>query len=412
MRILVLSNLYPPHFIGGYELGCRDIVEALRKRGHEVLVLTSMYGVGSPQSDALVHRTLETKIGKAAPKSSMHAIFDLLKLESVNQKRLSVACNSFKPDVVYAWNMYGISNTLILRAQELELPISIFVSDQWLSQWRHQSILKQWKLGASHSNVETRLKLLRFALGMTGLIPSQLQLDMSHAQFCSEFLRDSIIEDKERVAKALIIHWNVDTTRFRPDENRITGGKFIYSGQLIPDKGVHIALEAFCKAITCNQSLDATFTIAGGTTDKAYVAGLKEIPKRYGLEKKVKFIGKVARETLPEIYREHDILLFPSLWDEPFSIALLEGMASGLAVVGTMTGGTPEILQDGINGLTYPKESVDECAAQIERLLNSPELHRTISRNAVLTVREKFAFPRMIDLIEADLESAVKKVSL
>ena len=46
MRILVVSNLYPPHIIGGYELGCRDIVEALKRRGHELLVLTSDYGIG------------------------------------------------------------------------------------------------------------------------------------------------------------------------------------------------------------------------------------------------------------------------------------------------------------------------------------------------------------------------------
>lgn len=41
MRILVLSNLYPPDFLGGYELGCRQAAEALAAAGHDVLVLTS-----------------------------------------------------------------------------------------------------------------------------------------------------------------------------------------------------------------------------------------------------------------------------------------------------------------------------------------------------------------------------------
>ena len=41
MKILVVSNLYPPDFIGGYELGCRQAVDVLRDRGHEVRVLTS-----------------------------------------------------------------------------------------------------------------------------------------------------------------------------------------------------------------------------------------------------------------------------------------------------------------------------------------------------------------------------------
>ena len=38
MKILVITNLYPPHFVGGYELGCRDVVEQLRRRGHTVWV--------------------------------------------------------------------------------------------------------------------------------------------------------------------------------------------------------------------------------------------------------------------------------------------------------------------------------------------------------------------------------------
>ena len=123
----------------------------------------------------------------------------------------------------------------------------------------------------------------------------------------------------------------------------------------------------------------------------------------------MKFIGKVSREALAQIYREHDILLFPSIWDEPFSIALLEGMASGLAVVGTMTGGTPEILLDEVNALTYAKENADECAAQIERLFDSQELRISLSNAALRTIQERFAFPRMVDLIEADLELAVSR---
>ena len=50
LRICVVTNYYPPHFIGGYELGCRDIVEALKRRGHQVRVLTSTYKVDQPQT--------------------------------------------------------------------------------------------------------------------------------------------------------------------------------------------------------------------------------------------------------------------------------------------------------------------------------------------------------------------------
>ena len=409
MRILALSNLYPPHVIGGYELGCRDVVETLRKRGHEVHVLTSMYGIGHPESSDHVDRTLETRIGKRPPSNRLQGIGDTIKLESTNQRLFFAAVKKFKPDVVYGWNMDGISITLILFAQELGIPVSLFISDHWLIVWRQQSILNLWRLTTPDSELNLPRKLGRAALTMTGLMPYQLNLDLSHAQFCSDFLRNEITEDRDLVSNALIAHWNVDTTLFYPDYDRPSGKKAVYCGQLSPHKGVHIALEAYCKAVSRGGASDAELTIAGGALDESYLASLKEIPQKYGINSGVKFIGKVSREALAQIYREHDILLFPSIWDEPFSIALLEGMASGLAVVGTMTGGTPEILLDEVNALTYAKENVDECAAQIERLFDSQELRISLSNAALKAIQERFAFPRMVDLIEADLELAVSR---
>ncbi|MFQ5772284.1 MAG: hypothetical protein ACE5HX_17245, partial [bacterium] len=63
MRILVISNLYPPYFVGGYELGCRDVVDGLKARGHHVKVLTSTYGVNKPEHDSEVYRWLQSDLG-------------------------------------------------------------------------------------------------------------------------------------------------------------------------------------------------------------------------------------------------------------------------------------------------------------------------------------------------------------
>ena len=65
MRILVISNLYPPHGLGGYEERCKVCVDALRQRGHEVAVLTSSYGHDPEQPqqpEEGVHREL-TPVG-------------------------------------------------------------------------------------------------------------------------------------------------------------------------------------------------------------------------------------------------------------------------------------------------------------------------------------------------------------
>ena len=87
-----------------------------------------------------------------------------------------------------------------------------------------------------------------------------------------------------------------------------------------------------------------------------YDKEIELLVRSLGLERSVRFTGLIPRERLPEIYKQHGTLIFPSVWDEPFSITLLEAMSSGLAVVGTTTGGSAELLADGVNALTFPRQ--------------------------------------------------------
>src|SRR5205085_6074311 len=102
MRILVLSNFYPPHFIGGYELGCREVVEGLRVRGHELFVLTSDYGVSTnttPEPNLL----RRFRLGKYPEQAR-------LKVRAVGRHNLDEfrkAVASFQPDIIYAWKLHS-----------------------------------------------------------------------------------------------------------------------------------------------------------------------------------------------------------------------------------------------------------------------------------------------------------------
>src|SRR3954471_8860223 len=59
MKILVINNLYPPHYVGGYELHCEQVTEGLRARGHEIQVLTSDFTSDRPDvPQPHVHRAL------------------------------------------------------------------------------------------------------------------------------------------------------------------------------------------------------------------------------------------------------------------------------------------------------------------------------------------------------------------
>ena len=128
MRILVLSNLYPPDFIGGYELACAQVVDALRARGHEVQVLTARPRtlVDDPSH---VHRRFELADEWQAAATRTHAVsFRIHETQSrlisaYNVYVLSEFLEEFLPDVVYVNNLVGLGGLgLIGCLQYLDAP--------------------------------------------------------------------------------------------------------------------------------------------------------------------------------------------------------------------------------------------------------------------------------------------------
>ncbi|MFL6415943.1 MAG: hypothetical protein ACJ74Y_09775, partial [Bryobacteraceae bacterium] len=101
MKVLVISNFYPPHYVGGYELACAEVVEFLQRRGAEVLVLTQR---GLP-STKLVHRVLRffqpaaTAGERKSLRNVRNAYFDLQ-----NRRVVQAACHRFQPDAVLVFN--------------------------------------------------------------------------------------------------------------------------------------------------------------------------------------------------------------------------------------------------------------------------------------------------------------------
>lgn len=90
--------------------------------------------------------------------------------------------------------------------------------------------------------------------------------------------------------------------------------------------------------------------------------------------------GHVGRPALPGVLRQAQIHVVPSRWDEPFGLTTVEGMASGLAVVGSNTGGTPEIIGD--DGFLFARDNADELAGQLESLVCNALLRSDYAKRA------------------------------
>lgn len=396
MNILVVNNLYPPSYIGGYELGCCEAVEALRNAGHEVIVLTSTYPDGISRVEGHVHRRLTILFGHALVRK-------VIIKEAINQFVFRQTCLNVRPDVVFFWKLTDLSMVLIPIAHDLGVTTCYYVFDHWIARWKDD----RW------SQIQHRLMSLDSRLFLKKLWESRVfppkKLIVENAFFASEYLKKITENVTGPIKNAEVVPWGVDTARFKVSPFRKEWGpnRVLYVGQIVQHKGVHIAIEGFSIACQKVQS-DLNLTVVGDLEQSpAYVLELKKLVKKLAIEKNVTFTGKVERNCLPEIYADHDILIFSSLWDEPFGLTPLEAMGSGLVVVGTGTGGSAETLIDEYNALLYQAEKPMSCADKIISLIENVQFFAFIRNNAIGSVIQYYSLSKATKRIEALLLKVV-----
>lgn len=107
--------------------------------------------------------------------------------------------------------------------------------------------------------------------------------------------------------------------------------------------------------------------------------------------------GWVDQEQLPALYREMDIVTVPSVWIEPFGITALEGMASGLPVVASRTGGLAQTIVDGETGIHVKPENANELAAALRKLIADPSLRARMGQAGRRRVETRYTWDTLID---------------
>jgi len=225
---------------------------------------------------------------------------------------------------------------------------------------------------------------------------------------CSEHVRRHLVE---RVglppAKVAVVYNGVDTEAFSPaggdDPERAAvraalgigaDEKVIGTvGHLTRQKGQATLIGAVA-AVVGREPL-ARLVIAGrGPLRKR----LEAVAAEYGIAEKVRFAGAVG--DVGRLLKGLDVFAFPSLW-EGFGIALAEGMATGLPVVASRTGGITEIVEDEVSGLLVPPGDRRRLGEALIRVLEDGDLARRLGANGLARVRERFDVARTVSEVAA-----------
>lgn len=213
----------------------------------------------------------------------------------------------------------------------------------------------------------------------------------------------------------------VDVETFRPAEPCGRWGtgdecRLLFVGRLSPEKGIHTLIEAFAEV--ARRRADCVLELAGprtilphrflvglssdplvrrlevfydGTLTGDYQRYLDELVARYQLDGRVRFLGPLPHRELVARYQSARLVVNPSL-SESFGISIVEGMATGLPVVGTRVGGMAETIIHGETGYLVRPDSPAELASALCRVLENPDTAAAMGRRGRQRAVEHFSW--------------------
>jgi glycosyltransferase involved in cell wall biosynthesis len=408
LKILILTSLYPPLGHSGHDERCREAAGRLSRRGHRLQVITSDHRL--PPFGGLdekgVFRELcrfedslkSSVLGRDFVATEAH--------EMHNAEVFEYRLRRFEPDLVYVWNMDGLSKSLLFRVQRKGIPIVFDLHAEWLAGENFE--LDPWfRWWFAHSDFRSNFRKKLFSVSsakrkklQTLPIAPASELDLSRSYLCSESLRSTLESAGVSGVDSLpVIYPFVNEDSMVPKENYSRKRHFMWAGRVTHSKGPDLAINAVesLRDRGINIKLDVF-----GMGEQAERKALRMRIVEKGLEDAVQMQG-IRPGELREHYQNYDALLFTSRFDDPFPMTVLEAMSSKLPCILADTGGVSEIVTDSVNAILFERDDAPSLAAAIERFLALRDGGETIANRCIQSLRAPNNLDKMLSHIESQL---------
>jgi glycosyltransferase involved in cell wall biosynthesis len=192
-----------------------------------------------------------------------------------------------------------------------------------------------------------------------------------------------------------VIYGGADPGRFSPDASVSRRG-ILFVGRITPHKGIDCLIEALP---------DGSELLVAGSAGHDPTPPERDYPsllRQLARDRQVSFLGPVAEDGLPALYRQAAVLALPSVThtcygrhvrvSELLGLAVIEAMASGTPAVCSRLGGLAEVVQDGLTGFLVEPGNVAELRERLTEVLSQPALAARMGRNARALALERFTW--------------------
>lgn len=398
MKILVISNLYPPDFIGGYEILCGQAVEGLRQRGHDVVVLTAP--PRRPVDDPpYVHRNLYLSrvydfdwLGKVHPMSLIHSEVESNYVSAFNVHVLCKWIHGYQPDVVFPHNLLGLGGlSLIACLKHLSVPWVWNLGDAVPLQ-----LCSQRKLGLPDSESF-------WGKPIPQLVAEYNRQIRGNYLLCSTRLAHEIEAGGLRMNGTVKVLPNWYTAERAAERTRFfKGGKLhmVCAGALGTHKGTDIVIDAAARLRKLGYD-DFVIDSYGKVDSPTWQVTIDSL----GLRDHVVLKGPRPHAQLMELFRRYDLFLFPTWSREPFGLVPIESASQGCLPIISRCCGVSEWLVDGVHCLKADR-TADAFAEVLVKVLNRSIDIEKLARRACNVVWRDFHRDALMPQVEEVLEDA------
>jgi glycosyltransferase involved in cell wall biosynthesis len=377
MRILVISDLYPPVAFGGYESETAALVEGLRER-HDVLVLTSERDAGkAPAGEEGVRRVLPY----AGPRRH-EALLAPAKARRAAQLTQE-ALDAHRPDLVYVANSVAIPHAAPLTAAAAGLPIvyrmsELFMASSLYTGDRYLRTLLPGQAGL-RAPWAAAMRVANARLGLDPRTPHR-----AGVSWASNALREKVaLPDSIDAAIQRTIHpASSQEASFAAIERRPAGARtFLYLGRMTTAKGIEVAYRAL-------SAIEGSRLVTVGTAPAGMDAKLRSLAVDIGVSDWVDNRGRLATPELAEVLATVDAIVLPTVEWDVFPLVLIEAGLARVPIVASRIGGVPEAVTDGEHALLVEPGDARALAAALQQTFDDPVAAAGRTERAFARMRE------------------------
>jgi len=258
------------------------------------------------------------------------------------------------------WQMPGVFQRASERALAYAHQIKRQLPPGWV-EWLREVLGKKAEQEKKSRLLSQRWEEMKKAV-------SQLDLIISPSRFLQEMMISSGMVPEEKI---IYSDYGFESRGFLPrDRFKSPGEPLIlgFIGTLVRHKGVHILIQA----LKYLEGENLELRIYGSLEEfPGYVRWLKKLADK---DKRIKWMGRAEHSQVPEVLKEIDLLVVPSLWYENSPLTIHEGFLARLPVLASNLGGMKELVREGRGGMLFEANNPKNLAEKIRMFIKNPEL--------------------------------------